>query len=48
MRAGETRRKVAVSAAIGVAEWQAGDSLRTLLERADAAMYRDKRARKLA
>ncbi len=37
-------RKVAVSAAIGAAEWQAGDSLRTLLDRADAAMYRDKRS----
>ena len=44
IRVGDTSRKVEVSAAIGVAEWQAGDSLRTLLERADAAMYRDKRA----
>jgi diguanylate cyclase (GGDEF)-like protein len=44
IRVGDTSRKVAVSAAIGVAEWQAGDSLRTLLDRADAAMYRDKRA----
>jgi len=42
VRVGETSRKVPVSAAIGVAEWQAGDSMRTLLERADAAMYRDK------
>lgn len=40
---GETPRKVAVNAAIGAAEWQAGDTLRTLLDRADAAMYRDKR-----
>jgi diguanylate cyclase (GGDEF)-like protein len=46
MRTGDTSRKVAVSAAIGTAAWQAGDSLRTLLDRADAAMYRDKRARK--
>jgi diguanylate cyclase (GGDEF)-like protein len=46
MRVGDTSRKVAVSASIGVAAWQAGDSLRTLLDRADAAMYRDKRARK--
>jgi diguanylate cyclase (GGDEF)-like protein len=45
IRVGDTSRKVAVSAAIGAAEWQAGDSLRTLLDRADAAMYRDKRAR---
>jgi diguanylate cyclase (GGDEF)-like protein len=44
IRVGDTSRKVVVSAAIGVAEWQAGDSLRTLLDRADAAMYRDKRA----
>ena len=44
IRVGGTSRKVAVSAAIGAAEWQAGDSLRTLLDRADAAMYRDKRA----
>jgi len=40
---GDTSRKVAVSAAIGAAEWQVGDSLRTLLDRADSAMYRDKR-----
>ena len=44
IRVGDTSRKVAVSAAIGAAEWQAGDSLRALLDRADAAMYRDKRA----
>ncbi len=36
-------RKVSVSAAIGVAESQPDDSLRSLLDRADAAMYRDKR-----
>lgn len=45
IRLGDGSRKVAVSAAIGAAESRAGDSLRTLLERADAAMYRDKRAR---
>jgi len=44
IRVGGISRKVAVSAAIGAAHWQAGDSLRTLLDRADAAMYRDKRA----
>ncbi len=44
IRVGNTSRKVAVSAAIGAAEWRDGDSLRTLLDRADAAMYRDKRA----
>jgi diguanylate cyclase (GGDEF)-like protein len=44
IRVGNTSRKVMVSAAMGAAEWQPGDSLRTLLDRADAAMYRDKRA----
>jgi diguanylate cyclase len=43
-RVGDANRKIALSAAIGAAEWQAGESLRTLLERADAAMYRHKRA----
>lgn len=41
---GDASRRVPVSAAIGTAAWQAGDSLRTLLDRADAAMYRDKRS----
>jgi diguanylate cyclase (GGDEF)-like protein len=44
VQVGDTRRQAAVSAAIGTAEWREGDSMRTLLERADAAMYRDKRA----
>ena len=44
IRAGGGSRKVAVSAAIGAAEWEAGDSMAMLLGRADAAMYRDKRA----
>ena len=46
VRAGDSSRKVTVSAAMGTAAWQPGDSLRTLLERADAAMYRAKRAQK--
>jgi diguanylate cyclase len=37
-------RKIAVSASIGAAEWQSGDSLRTLVERADQAMYREKKS----
>jgi diguanylate cyclase (GGDEF)-like protein len=41
---GDASRKIAVSTAIGAAAWEAGDSLRTLVGRADAAMYRDKRA----
>ena len=44
IRVGDSIRKVAVSASIGAAAWQASDSLRTLLERANAAMYRNKRA----
>jgi len=47
IRLGDSSRKVAVSAAMGTAAWQPGDSLRTLMERADAAMYRNKRAHKL-
>lgn len=42
IRVGAASRKVAVSAAIGAAEWEPGDTLRSLLDRADAAMYRDK------
>ncbi len=34
--------KVHVSAASGVASWQAGDTLTTILQRADAAMYEHK------
>ena len=43
IRVGDGSRKVPVSAAIGAAEWQPGDSLRSLLDRADAARYQDKR-----
>ena len=43
IRVGDTNQKVTLTAAIGAAEWQAGDSLRTLLERADGAMYCHKR-----
>jgi diguanylate cyclase (GGDEF)-like protein len=35
-------RKVQVSAACGVASWQAGDTPATILQRADAAMYEHK------
>ena len=44
IHSGDRVRKVPVSAAIGAAEFQPGDSLRSLLDRADAAMYQDKRA----
>jgi diguanylate cyclase (GGDEF)-like protein len=40
--------KVTVSAAIGTAEWHPGDSLQTLVDRADRAMYEDKRGRSRA
>jgi len=41
-------RKVQVSAASGVATWQAGDTARTILQRADAAMYQNKERMKQA
>ena len=44
IRAGGGTRKTAVRAAIGAAEWQPGDTMQSLLDRADAAMYRDKRS----
>jgi diguanylate cyclase (GGDEF)-like protein len=40
---GEESRKVPLSAAVGIAGYRTGDTLRTLLDRADAAMYRNKR-----
>ena len=43
IRVNDASRKVATERRCRAAEWQAGDSLRTLLDRADAAMYRDKR-----
>lgn len=39
---GSGERKVQVSAASGVASWQAGDTSTTILQRADAAMYEHK------
>ena len=39
---GSGQRKVQISAASGVASWQAGDTARTILQRADAAMYEHK------
>lgn len=44
IRVGDASKKIPVSAAMGAAEWQPGDTLRSLLDRADAAMYNDKRA----
>jgi diguanylate cyclase (GGDEF)-like protein len=43
VRTGDGSRKVTVSAAIGAAEWQPGDTMRSIVDRADAAMYQDKR-----
>lgn len=48
IRVGDANRKVAVSAAMGSAEWQPADTLRTLVDRADQAMYQDKRSRAAA
>ena len=42
---GESRpRKVAVSASVGVAAWQEGESMAQMVARADAEMYKDKKA----
>ena len=35
--------KVSVDASIGVAQWQPGETIQQVIERADAAMYKDKR-----
>ncbi len=43
IRTTEGTRKIAVDAAIGLSAWQPGDTLRSLVDRADAAMYRNKR-----
>jgi diguanylate cyclase (GGDEF)-like protein len=37
--------KIPVDAAMGLAVWQPGDTLRSLIERADSAMYDNKRSR---
>lgn len=38
-------RKVEVEAAVGVAEWQPGETMAALLERADRLMYQEKKSR---
>jgi diguanylate cyclase (GGDEF)-like protein len=40
----ETSAEAAISVSVGVAQWRSGESLDHLLERADAALYRAKRA----
>jgi len=42
LAAAEGPRKVTITAATGIASWEAGDTVTSLLQRADAAMYRDK------
>ncbi len=44
VQVGNASRKITVSAATGAAEWRTGDTPQTLLNRADAAMYLDKRS----
>ena len=44
--AGTTRAKVSVDAAIGVAQWQPGESAQQVIERADSAMYCQKKMAK--
>ena len=41
--AGAGEVKIPVDAAIGVAQWEQGETMETLIERADAAMYKEKR-----
>ena len=41
--AGKGELKVNVDASIGVAQWQPGETLQQVIERADAAMYKDKK-----
>jgi len=42
LQAGAEQVKVKVEAAVGVAEWKQGESIQQLVQRADAAMYREK------
>ena len=41
--AGPARTKVRVDAAVGVAQWQPDESVQSVIERADSAMYREKK-----
>jgi PleD family two-component response regulator len=45
---GSGQCKVQISAASGVASWEAGDTPTTILQRADAAMYEHKARMKAA
>jgi len=45
IRCAEGTRKISVDAAVGLSAWQPGDTLRSLVDRADAAMYRSKRSK---
>jgi diguanylate cyclase (GGDEF)-like protein len=41
--AGKGELKINVDASVGAAQWQAGETIQQVIERADAAMYRDKK-----
>ena len=43
---GKPEVKVRVEASIGVVQWRPGESLQQVIERADAAMYQEKKASK--
>jgi diguanylate cyclase (GGDEF)-like protein len=43
-----TQAKVKVDASIGVSQWRPGESLRQVIERADSAMYQEKKQGKQA
>ena len=45
VKVGAASYKVRISAAAGGVAWQRGETVHHLIERADTAMYRDKRAR---
>jgi len=45
---GKADLKVQVEASIGVAQWQTGETIQQVIERADGAMYKDKRLARAA
>jgi len=45
---GKGEVKVNIDAAVGMAQWHAGETLQQLIERADSAMYSDKKLAKKA
>jgi PleD family two-component response regulator len=48
IQTGKGEVKINVTAAIGLTQWQTGETLQHLIESADAAMYSDKKLTKKA